>query len=315
MVAQRIETPKERVEALKSAPLPPMVMLGKVDTLAATGWEEQVANANINLRLGLPFIDKLPEFGKKKGHDRPIALVGGGPSLKDHLDELRKFNTIISCGSVHDYLISNGFKPRYATNCDPDPVCANYFTKKDPETIYMFASTSSPKLIEALNGYPVVLWHCHSEDHYPHIQKIQEELKLDSYYGVGGGCTVGLRSISIAMALGYTNIHFFGFDSCMADEGNGHHAYEFSTEEENNLIEKIYRIRLGDTSGPLGKLYYVAGYQLAQAENFKAFYCKYSEYFQPTFHGEGLLKETYELLLRVDEEIMQGRLKIKEQVQ
>ena len=71
---------------------------------------------------------------------------------------------------------------------------------------------------------------------------------------MGGGCTIGLRSISIAILLGYTNIHFFGFDSCLDTDGTGH-AYSLSTEDEVlGLIGengKIHKVRLGLTD--LGK--------------------------------------------------------------
>lgn len=306
MVAQRIVTTKEKVEAQKTAPLPPMVKLAQVDTLSATSSEDQLININKNLRLGLPMLNNLPQFGKIK--NKPIALVGGGPSLKNHLDDVRKFKTIIACGSVNDYLMSNGIIPTYAANCDPDPVCAKYFTKTDSETIYLFAASSAPELIKAVEGKPLVLWHCHSEEQHPGVLKIQEELGIKDYYGVGGGCTVGLRSICIAMALGYVEMHFFGFDSCMAaDDENVHHAYEFATEEENNLIEKIYRIQLGDDEGPSGKTYYVAGYQLAQGENFKNFFCNYSDHFKPVFHGEGLLKDLHHMMLQSDDRFTKAK--------
>lgn len=298
-------------EALAGAPLPhTWGLLKQCEAVAATSSEDQMINVRRNMKLGLPMLNKMPEFNKSKG-TKPCALVGGGPSLKDPkiLEELRGFRTIFACGSVHDYLMSQGIIPTYASNCDPDPVCANYFTRADAEVKYLMASNSAEELINCLKDKQIILWHCHSEEMCEETRQIEEALGNKEYHGVGGGCTIGLRTLSLALGLGYTNIHFFGFDSCMDSTGLHHHAYDFTEEKEYNVLGQIYRIRIGGREGPGDKIYHVAGYQLAQAENFKDYYCRYSQFFECTFHGEGLLKDTYALLHRVDKELKLEREK------
>lgn len=248
-------------------------------------------------------ISALPEYNKVKGKDILIALVGGGPSMKtkENLDKLREFKTIIVCGSAHDYIISQGIIPTYAANCDPDLVCKNYFQSKHKDIKYLMASCCHPDLINFLGeDGKTYLWHCHSEEMYKQIIALEKTINnKDNYDGVGGGCTVGLRAISLALHLGYSNIHFFGFDSSMGESGTEHHAYEWSAKWEENLIEKIYTIQLGDKVGPLGnKFYHVAGYQLAQMEQFKDFYLGFRAYFTPTFHGQGALPDYFEIIRR-----------------
>jgi hypothetical protein len=194
-------------------------------------------------------------------------------------------------------LIENNIIPTYAVNCDPSPISAGYFTKPDTETKYLMASNTDKKTMEALNGHQIIMWHCHSDE----VAKKIFELGYDKYDAIGGGCTVGLRSISLALCMGYSNLHFFGFDSCMSEDGEYHHAYDWADlGEEENLIDKTYKIQLGPSNGPeTDKYYHVAGYQLAQLDNFKQFYLSNRQYFIPTFHGGGALSDYFDLIKRV----------------
>lgn len=274
------------------------VKLQDVETNAATPSSVAYANIKKNIKRKLPKLEDLPEYRKIKGHDNPIALVGGGPSLKNNLDELRKFKTIIVCGSPHDYLISNNIIPTYAAICDPDSLSINYYKTPHPKTKYLLSTGIDEKIIDHLLYYPVVLWHCHSNDY---DKKEIEIMEGKEYHAISGGCTVGLRSINIAIMLGYTNLHFFGFDSCMSDEEC--HAYAVS-QEERTSFGKLYPVKLRDLvkddgEGPGDRVYKCLGYQLAQANNFKEFYLNFGKIFTPTFHGDGLLPDLYKLMIDI----------------
>ena len=184
-------------------------------------------------------------------------------------------------------MMQNGIIPTYTVLCDPDAITANYITKTDTETKYLVASCCDEKVFEALKDQQILIWHCHSEEQSKELLTIEED-----YQGVGGGCTVGLRSISIAMMLGYSNIHLYGFDSCLG-ENDKHHSYDFTDSTEE--IGKIYDIKIG-YRGPGERIFRCAGYQLAQASHFKEFISMYGDYFTPTFHGDGLLPHMMTLI-------------------
>lgn len=274
------------------------VKLQEIQTNAATPSSVAYQNLKNNIRFKLPKLERLPEYRKIKGHSAPIALVGGGPSLRKNLEKLRKFKTIIACGSVHDFLIANDIIPTYAAICDPDPISINYFKKPHTEIKYLLSSGVHESVINHLLNYQVVLWHCHSPD-YDRVEI--EKLEGCEYHAISGGCTIGLRSISMAMMFGYTNIHIFGFDSCMSDDEC--HAYAVSTEERESF-GRIWQVKLRDLikddgHGPGDKVYNCLGYQLAQADNFKEFYLNFGKIFTPTFHGEGLLPDLFKLIINV----------------
>lgn len=265
--------------------------LAGVSTVAATPSTIAFENIKINIVKKYTRLNQLPEFRKLK-NELPIALVGGGPSLSKTIDKVREYKTIFACGSVHDYLRKEGIVPTYAGICDPDPVSINYFKNPHPETKYLIASACDPKIFEHLDKYPIVMWHCHSDDYNDKLAEIEKD-----YEGVGGGCTIGLRSVCIAIMCGYRNIDFFGFDSCLSDEQT--YAYELSTQQEKDDQGKIYKLKIGmDWNGPSEKTYNCLGYHLAQAEHFRKFLVDYGNVINPTFYGEGLLPDLVRMIQR-----------------
>ncbi len=261
----------------------PFTNVVHINTMAATPYEDFIKNCLENIKLKVPRLQNLPGFQKVKGKNKKIAIVGGGPSVKTQIEKIREFNTIIVAGSAHDFLRENNITPTYGVICDPDPVSINYYKNLDTETTYLIATSCDPKIINHFKDHQLVLWHCHEEQAAQELRKVEE-----SYYGIAGGCTVGLRSICIAIMLGYSNIHLFGFDSCLG-ENKEHHAYGFSTEAEEDY-GITHKIKLGKDE-PGEKTYTCIGYQLAQAHHFKAFYFEHFKLFTPTFHGEGMLQD------------------------
>lgn len=272
---------------------------GKINTIAATPKEHSFVNVRKAVLLPHDRLHNFPGFKQKKDKDVRINLIGGGPSIKELLPEIKQLDSlIVACGSSYDYLVCNGVIPDICVICDPDPVCVKYITKAHKDTIYFIATQCDPLVFEALKDYEVYMWHCYNED-----RETFESIEAD-FQAVGGGCTVGLRSLSIALMLGYYNIHFYGFDSCLSKEE--HHAYEFSTEDEE--LGHIYVIKVGteESVEKDAKIFYCAGYQVAQVDHFKEFWAYYSELFHPVFHGDGLLPEVVNQLKQKEQSIRES---------
>jgi Protein of unknown function DUF115 len=226
-----------------------------------------------NIRL-----HNLSVWGKPK--DMPIALIGGGPSVKNHINDIKNFfGPTMACGSPHDYLVKEGVKLTYAALCDSDRIVANYLTKPCGHTLYLVATQCHPEVFERLKYYPTAIFHCYNGN-FDELLDIDQDFKA-----VGGGCTIGLRALSIAIGMGYRDIHFFGFDSCLGTE-DLHHAYDFTDPREE--IGRIFEVSLENGSD---KVYRCAGYHMAQAKNFVDIYQHYQNEINPVFHGEGLLPD------------------------
>lgn len=267
--------------------------LGGVVTQTATPSEESMDNVRANIERALPwFHEKYPVKDADRVAGKRVALVGGGPSIHDTVHELMDFHTIIACGSSHDWLQAHSPRvPTYCVICDPDPVMANYLRAPDHDTKYLISSHCSSSVFDALEDYDVSMWHCWPVGNGD--QEVRDFLqeKTPDWCAVGGGCTVGLRSITISMMMGYTDLHFFGFDSCMGSKEDEHHAYPF-TDVTKEFLGDIYNVKIGmGPSFPKPREYRVAGYQLAQAEHYKQMLQAFGHLFRPVFHGSGLLAD------------------------
>lgn len=177
--------------------------------VACTSSNEQLAgNLESALKWGYPIA------AKQAAHNRPLAIVGGGPSVADDLDELRGFDEIWSVNGSLDWLASNGIVSTGYVIIDPEPIMAQYLQAPPPETTYYVGSTCHPSTFDALSGRNVVLWH-----------PLMGDLPIPEGHGsIGGGPTVLTRAPMLAFCMGYRDVHLFGADSSY--EGERHHIYD-----------------------------------------------------------------------------------------
>lgn len=267
-----------------SAPIVPLRVTSKM----AASTELVEANIKKAMSRGLPQFDRLPEFMKFKG-DAPLAIVGGGPSLKQTIGELKDFRHVMVCGSAHDFVVEHGIVPRYAVLLDADPIMANYIKRPVATCTYLVASQCGVEVFDALKHYPVCVWHAEGTG----LSHLFVEAGRTQATGVGGGCTVTLRALNLAILLGYRKQHYFGLDSCFSD--GEHHAYE--AEDVVTPLDVIVPAT--------GRKFMAAPYMAAQAEQFKDWLKMHGHKFvEPVAHGDGLISE----ILKVWRANIQGEL-------
>jgi hypothetical protein len=73
---------------------------------------------------------------------------------------------------------------------------------------YLVTSVSHPKLLDALTGFDVKLWHVYDGTRLRELPAIYPRGELI----VTGGSNVGLRAMTLARVLGYTDLHIYGMD-------------------------------------------------------------------------------------------------------
>lgn len=241
-----------------------------LSTRPRTSMEVIAAQTEATMARGLPMIWDMPGIGKEKGV--PLALAAGGPSLRTTMRELHDYQgqagNVVACGSSHDYLVTNGIVPRYCVVCDPDAISADFLTRASPGTVYLIASCCHADVFDALYDRRVFVWHSAGM------------CGRDRDRMIAGGCTVTLKTINLAIVLGYSDLHFFGFDSSFADGDEHAYAHSFGPRETID-------IRVNGT----GRVFKTSTEFLAQAQHFQEMLASEGHLFTATVHGDGMIAE------------------------
>lgn len=236
-------------------------------------------SSNIKNALKLPF-PWLHLFDEHQGH---AIIVGGGPSLKKDIEEIkerqRHGQVIFSTNNTYNYLVENGIIPDAHVMIDAREENKE-FIRPISDSIHYYASQCHPAVFEKAKDLDVVLFHSFFSDDIFNIIGNNSGDPL-----VGGGCTVGLHSMALAWILGYRSFHLYGFDSSYSEGEN--HAYKQSLNDSDDVIE----VGMND------KRYKVAPWMATQVEHFKALAKELIERgCVITVHGEGFLPDTAKLM-------------------
>jgi 2-polyprenyl-3-methyl-5-hydroxy-6-metoxy-1,4-benzoquinol methylase/uncharacterized Rossmann fold enzyme len=172
--------------------------------------DEQIKlnNAAVKARIA-------PNYEKRS---EPIALVNFGPSLKQTWEQIKGFKYVMTCSGAHRFLVERGIIPTHHIDVDPRPHKVKLLGQPQKETEYLIASTCHPDLFKHLEGFNVKLWHI--------FDTSEDGLRLlpPGEWALTGGCSVGVRTLTMARFLGFTDLHVFGMDGCLAEEAS--HASE-----------------------------------------------------------------------------------------
>lgn len=189
----------------------------------------------------LPWFD----FTYKK-HDGQAVIVGGGPSLKKYIDELKwrkgQGHTIIATNGTHDYLIENGLVPDYMVVLDARLENVKFVQKPAPFVKYLIASQCDPIIFDALKSYGVTVFH----NTTPGAQELLTGYDKPTHL-LGGGTTVAMKAMLLAELMGYQTIHLYGVDSCYMD--GEHHSYPQAQNDGERVVDVLYEDRMFKCAG------------------------------------------------------------------
>ncbi len=254
------------------------LLTGPCETRLSLPMEEVEEQIRINMRRDLPRLHLRADFGKSKGR-RPLAIVGGGPSLRQTINELREFEDVMVVGSSHDYAVGQGITPKYAVVCsarnDEGESPKDYIKYPRYYCEYLLASCCHPSLFDALCDQNVTMWN--------NGGRVDVDLFNGEPY-ITGGSTVTLRAINVAIVLGYYDMHFFGFDSCFESVEENHAYYA----GKNSIEHEIIKVRVGAENG---REFLTHTAWLIQAQHFQEVLQHTGHLFNPTIHGDGLIAE------------------------
>ncbi len=213
-------------------------------------------------------------FAPQDQHDGHVAILGGGPSLLDKIDEIKwrqrqgqKIWGLNNVATATDVPID----VQVLLDARADNVAFIH-----EATEHLVASQCHPDVFDALTGKNVTLWHVNT----PGIGELLKDEPDRPAYLIGGGTTVGMNAIALAFSRGYRQIHLYGFDSCC--RGDAHHAYAQSLNDGDRHNAVVYG----------NKNYICAPWMVGQAQEFMAIIPGYvADGCTITVHGTGLIPD------------------------
>ena len=242
-----------------------------------TSDEDREHNIRTNSALEIPWIKA------EEPHNGVAVLVGGGPSVADHLDQIRELQglggTVFACNAASQFIRTHGVVPSYQVIADAQPQTTALVDKKADK--FLLASQVNPATLDVAMAHgQVSLWHLNIDE--LEILLPSRRVRRGGYAIVLGTATVGDLCLRLAYVMGYRIFHIFGFDS---SHRNGEsHAYK---QPMNNSIPNT-TVEWGNKS------YYTSVAMKAQAEHFQVTArilkddgCNLSVY------GDGLLQDMY----------------------
>lgn len=256
----------------------------KIVDVGVLNIEEEVVRQNVRTNTARGFAQAIPH----ETNDTEVMILGGGPTLNDHVDEIRALREqgvkLICLNGSHDWALDHGLLPSAQIVVDARSFNAR-FTRRpalpQPEIgyagcRYMFASQCDPAVFDGIPPEQVLLWHTTAEM----VRDVLDEQYGDreTWWGIPGGSTVLLRAIPLLRMLGFKRFHLFGCDSCLG-ENEVHHAYSQPENDEQFVMPVTCA----------GRIFHCHPWMASQAEEFQDLVKVFGSEFEVEVYGDGLL--------------------------
>ena len=217
-------------------------------------------------------------IGSQKG---ALSICGFAPSLKETWKQIT--GDVMACNRAHDWLIEQGVIPKWCLLMDPLEVIAEMVTPHKGVT-YLVASRCHPKVLEKLEGYKVVVWHCAGDEVLcPLLEQhfAGEPEKLEPM--VCGGTATVTRGAVVGVTMGYTDIHVFGADS----------SFQQTTHLKPSLVPEQEITVMVDQ-----RLFRTTGWMTLQVEDVKIVFNDLRDHLgiRFVFYGDGLIQQVAKTL-------------------
>ena len=225
------------------------------------------ANIRVNSRRPGRWVESLP------AHEGVAILCGSGPSLNDCIEEIRAHKgTIFALNGAASHLAAHGIVADYQVMIDARERTAELV---GPAKMHLFASQCHPKCWERAPDARV--WHLQVEGIedlfpvYPH-----------GYALIGGAASVGNTAACLAYALGFRELHCYGYDSSHRDDRG--HAFRQALNDGDPITEIDWN----------GRTYRASITMKLQAERFPVTAAALESMGARVYvHGSGLLPDIY----------------------
>jgi len=215
----------------------------------------------------------LPTLFYGKPIEGKVAVVAGGPSVKDSLEELRNFDGyLIAINGTHNWLIENDIVPDACIIVDAKPTVTDLFKNPHKDTTYLVSSSCDPSLFDTLENNKVILWN------------VSKDEKPNGTLSIITGPSAVTTAPSLLYVRGDRDIHFYGVDSSLSELDS--HIY--SSGNVGTVGKERLQVLVG------GEVYLSTGAFVIQATSLWELNKSYKGHLNMTIHGYGLAKAIFD---------------------
>jgi 2-polyprenyl-3-methyl-5-hydroxy-6-metoxy-1,4-benzoquinol methylase len=259
--------------------------------------EQFLENISVNMSRSL-------EVLRPSRYDpRTFVMCAGGPSLADHLEEVRAKSLdpnylVVASNMTGGYLLSNGIVPNAHFIIDAQPKKADDIAPGNthPDTEYWIALNCDISVTDSLlaQGRTVKHFFCASNIGGERLDevKVKECMKehgIQQIICIGGGTMAGLRSINLAEALGFRKFEFYGFDGSIRGPEK---CYAYAKTRKEMMVE---------VKTPDGRSFQSTTILADQATQFLEWENRLA-WIDFTIHGDGFIRAMQECQRSIDAE-------------
>ncbi len=220
---------------------------------------------------------------KDSTHHEQIVMCSAGPSLADHIEEIKKLQSqgakVVCVKHAIDTLKLHGVKPWAVVLLDPRAHVEGFIKEPDQDVIYFVASMCDPSVVKTLNEN-----RCRVIGYHAYVNAGEMEFMLPMDLPVSGGSGTATRSLGLfADMFGFKRFHLFGYDLC-------HHQKPDMEEKTVDGQKKHMELSIGTHTYKnkyITRTFWTEGQLLAQSNELKDLY-KDRKDLNITIYGDGL---------------------------
>jgi len=182
-----------------------------------------------------------------------FVFVCGGPSVADHLDEIKQKSLdpnyhVYTSNATCRYLLSKGIVPMFQVIIDPKPSKVHDLKYDAPagKPTLLLGLQCHPDLFDAAakTGRPTFKFLAASAtDRTPSDIEVARAALTEQdpeLIGIGGGSMMGTRALFLAESLGYRKVEFYGLDgSITVKDGNVVNYYSYNKPRGESVLECV----------------------------------------------------------------------------
>lgn len=231
---------------------------------ANTSEDDRLANvASAVQREHLPWFTGFGDEGLS------CVIVGGGPSMLEHISDIRwharqRKTRVVALNNAWRVLVKHGVTPFATVMLDARAENAEFVKDAPPGMRLLLCSQCHPAVFDAAeaNGSEIAVWHSAHSDNARLLEILKpwwdDGPKQKPTLLVPGGSTVGLRTIWLAAYSGFRRLYMYGVDGSYSADG-AHHAYPQALNDGEDVLE----VQMGP------KTYRCAPWMVRQSEEFR----------------------------------------------